>query len=121
MISKSAYNAHTNELFIQLRILPLEQIIMKSQLLFMHSIYYQYAPISFENIWLTHTQHNPNYNLRNANDFILPNPRIELFKKIPIYSLPNAWNQAGNLTFYENRTTFSIALKNMLYENLLEL
>ena len=120
IITKSAYNAHTNDLFLQLRILPLEQIIKKSQLTFMHSIFYQYTPVSFENVWQTHNQANNNYNLRNANDFILPNPRIEQFKKMPIYSLPLTLNSAGLLTSYENQTTFQINLKNLLFEEIIK-
>ncbi len=51
------------------------------------------------------------HELRNDNDYFLPQPRIEMFKQIPIYSLPAAWNAAGNLRFYQNRSTFKIALK----------
>jgi len=39
-------------------------------------------------------------NLRNENDFALPIPRIEQFKKFPIYSLPLEWNNAGELIFW---------------------
>jgi hypothetical protein len=45
---------------------------------------------------------------------VLPHPRIEFFKKIPLYSLPAAWNAAGTLRFYHNRITFKIALKDKL-------
>ncbi len=86
----------------------------------MHSIFYQYAPISFNKVWQTHNQHNINNNLRNAIDFILPNPRTEQFKRMPIYSLPLTWNSAGLLTSYENRTTFQINLKNLLFEELIQ-
>jgi hypothetical protein len=58
------------------------------------------------------------HNLRNENEYLLPHPRIEFFKKIPIYSLPAAWNAAGNLRFYPNRTTFKIALKDQLLAEL---
>jgi hypothetical protein len=36
------------------------------------------------------------------------------FKKIPLYSLPAAWNAADTLRFYQNRITFKIALKDKL-------
>ncbi len=58
------------------------------------------------------------HELRNDNDYFLPLPRIEMFKKIPIYSLPAAWNAAGNLRYYQNRTTFKIALKDQLLAEL---
>jgi hypothetical protein len=35
-------------------------------------------------------------------------------QKIPIYSLPAAWNAAGDLRFYQNKTTSKIALKDKL-------
>ena len=119
IITKSPYNAHTNELFYLSGILPFEKIIKQSQLLFMHAIFNSYAPSSFDNTWSTLNQLQPNLNLRNANDFILPNPRTEQFKKSPLYSLPLAWNTAGDITSHTNRTTFKLALKNMLLDELI--
>ena len=81
----------------------------------MHLIYYNYAPVSFNETWLTNIQNNANYNLRNANDFILPNPRIDQFKKFPIYSLPYEWNHCGDLKFYDNLITFKMALRDQLF------
>ncbi len=52
--------------------------------------------------------------LRNDNDYMLPHPRLEAFKKIPLYSLPLAWNNAGDIRFKNNRMTFKIALKDKL-------
>ena len=86
----------------------------------MHSIFYSYAPASFLNIWTTQNQLQPIYNLRNANDFILPYPRTEQFKRSPIYSLPFIWNGAGDITLQQNRTTFKFALKNTLLDELAE-
>jgi hypothetical protein len=49
--------------------------------------------------------------LSNDDDYVLPHPRIELLKKIILaISLPAAWNER----FYQNRTTFKIALKDHL-------
>jgi len=47
VITKSPYNAHTPPLFFINKILPLDKIIKQSKLLFMHSIFNEYAPISF--------------------------------------------------------------------------
>ena len=55
---------------------------------------------------------------RNRDEYILPAPRIELFKKIPIYSLPAAWNAAGDLWYHQNKTTFKIALKDKLFHDI---
>ncbi len=115
IITNSRYNANASELFITEKILPFDKIIKQAKLLFMHSIVNNYAPISFENTFARNIDRPNDYNLRNANDFMLPNPRLEQFKKIPVYSLPLEWNMAGNLIYYANRTTFRIALKNQLF------
>ncbi len=52
--------------------------------------------------------------LRNENDYLLPHPRNESLKKIPIFSLLAAWNAGGNLRFYHNRITFKVAQKEQL-------
>jgi len=115
IISKSQYNAHTAPLFLNLKILPLEKIIKQSKLLFMHSVYYDYAPTSFQQTWIKNNERDNAPNLRNENDFRLPNPRIEFFKKIPLYALPYEWNQAGVLTLYPNKITFKHALRDQLF------
>jgi hypothetical protein len=56
--------------------------------------------------------------LRNDNDYMLPHPRIEEFKKIPLYSLPLAWNSAGDIRFQNNRMTFKISLKDKLLDEI---
>jgi hypothetical protein len=40
---------------------------------------------------------NANYDLRYPNDFVVPRARIELFKKIPAYTLPTEWNNCEDL------------------------
>jgi hypothetical protein len=80
----------------------------------MHSIEYNYAPKTFINTWTKNNARNIDLTLRNDEDYSLPHPRVEFFKKIPIYSLPAAWNAAGDLRFYQNKTTFKIALKDKL-------
>jgi len=116
IITRSAYNAHTAPLFYANKILPIDKIIKMAKLLFMHSIYYDYAPLSFNQTWMLNNEREHAHNLRNDNDYVLPNPRLEQFKKFPIYSLPLEWNQAGVVTYYENKTTFKIALKGQLFE-----
>jgi len=119
IITKSKFNAHTQPLFIGNKILPFEKIIKNSKLLFMHSVYHEYAPTSFLHVWQKNNERQISQNLRNENDFALPIPRIEQFKKFPIYSLPLEWNNAGELVFYENRATFKHALREKLFEELM--
>ncbi len=92
IITGSTYNPHTAPLFIQHNVLPYEQLISYSQLMFMHSIEYKYAPSSFENAWPKNNERNVDRELRNANDFLLSQPRTETFKKSTLYALPFIWN-----------------------------
>ena len=85
----------------------------------MHSVHFSYAPKSFNNTWTTNNVRDLNVTLRNNENYVVLIPRTDLFKRLPIYSLPNEWNNAGNLVFYENKITFNIALKNQLFKELL--
>ena len=87
----------------------------------MHSIQYEYAQSSFLESWQTNATRNPHLNLRNADDFYLPNPRDESFKNIPLYSFALTWNNlADEIKFQYNRVTFKIALKKHLFESLMD-
>jgi len=119
VITGSKYNAHTSPLFLRLGILPFEKLIKQSKLLFMHSINFNYAPKSFNETWIKNGERNGNWNLRNSDLFYIPNPRVDFFKKMPLYALPEAWNTCGNLMFYENKITFKHALRESLLEELL--
>jgi len=119
IITKIAYNAHTIPLFYDYKILPIGKIIKMAKLNFMHSVFYEYAPRPFLQIWVKNNERQHEHNLRNDNDYMLPNPRLEQYQKFPIYSLPFEWNQAGVVTLYENKTTFKIALKEELFEEVI--
>jgi hypothetical protein len=85
----------------------------------MHSIEYGYGLQSFIDLWQRNSDRNPGLNLRNANDFFIPVPRVDSFKKIPLYSFPSEWNNlADELKFQFNRYTFKVALKQHLLESL---
>jgi hypothetical protein len=119
IITKSAYNAHTDPLFLQCKILPFDKLILQSKLLFMHSIDYNYAPHSFCNIWTKNNTREMDYDLRNQDEYSVPFIRIELFRRNPLVSLPTAWNElCDELRFQYNRTTFKIALNDYLFEQI---
>jgi hypothetical protein len=80
----------------------------------MHSVIYKYLPSSFYRIWLTKRELGPTYDLRNTDELIIPQPRIELFKKSPLHSLPTLWNQLDATKFHHNKTTFKISLREKL-------
>ncbi len=54
------------------------------------------------------------YNLRNGHEYNVPRPRLEMFKRLPLYTFPVAWNSAGPSKYHRNYVTFKIALKNEL-------
>jgi hypothetical protein len=118
IITNSRYNAHTNQLFLDHKILPVEQLFKQGKMLFMHSVYYNYAPKSFRNTWIKNDQRQNDLNLRNGNLFAIPAPRTENFKKFPLFSLPKMWNESGELMFYENPITFRFSLREKLLSEL---
>jgi len=91
-ISHSGYRDHTAPLFKELKILPMEKLITYNRIKFMHSYTNRKLPISFAETWITVRDRNPNYVLRNANNLYVPPHRIELVKRLPLCSFPNAWN-----------------------------
>jgi hypothetical protein len=56
IVTGSAYNEHTKPLFLQHAILPFDKLILQSQLTFMHSIEYKYAPSSFNLVWIKNSE-----------------------------------------------------------------
>jgi hypothetical protein len=58
----------------------------------MHNYYFRKLPFSFHNLWPTNAERNPIWELRNANDYFIPRHRIELVKRMPLYSFHAAWN-----------------------------
>jgi hypothetical protein len=75
------------------------------------TVKFNYALSSFANIWTKNAEREIDYNLRNVDQYVIPPIRLELFRKIPLVSLPTAWNEHGEgLRFQHNRITFKIAL-----------
>jgi hypothetical protein len=85
-ITQSKYNDHTAALFYDEKILPLDYVILQAKLIFMHSIKYKYCPHSFNDVFTYNNVEDFVYELRYPNEFIVPRARIELFKKIPLYT-----------------------------------
>jgi hypothetical protein len=114
IITKKQFLAHTNPIFTELKILPLPNLITYSQLKLMHSIVYRYCPTSLHQIFQCNDQREISQNLRNEDEFTIPYPRIELFKKSLLYRLPTEWNALADLKFQHNRVMFEIGLKEYL-------
>jgi hypothetical protein len=78
-ITKNNYLAHTNPLFLEQKIVPFPKLITYPQLKLMHSIVYSYCSPTLWSIFRTNNQREVNHDLRNADLFTIPHPRIELF------------------------------------------
>ena len=113
-ITKSSYNAHTGPLFRLNGILPYDKILQQAKLHFMHSIVHNYAPASFSDTWITNSQRDPHYNLRNKDDYVIPYPRIDMFKRFTPYSLPSLWNATDDIKLQPNKHTFRYSVKTQL-------
>jgi hypothetical protein len=85
----------------------------------MHSIAYEYAPLTFNNTWVKNNARNVGHDLRNQDYFSLPAVAIEAYRKFPLYALANEWNKLGdNIRLQQNRTTFKIALMDEIISTL---
>ena len=120
IITNSNYRENTLPHFVSLNILPLDKLILQRKNILMHSFFYNYGPSSFNLTWISHADRNPELNLRNANDIILPYPRIDHLKKMPLYSLAKSWNELNDIKFQHNPITFKISLNDLLYQSLYE-
>jgi hypothetical protein len=99
IISNAPFRAHTAPLFKELKILPLDQLIEYSRIKFMHSFHFKKLPPSFNEMWKTNRERNPERILHNADDLYVPPHRVEFVKKLPNFAFPAAWNSApGNKT-----------------------
>jgi hypothetical protein len=114
IINFAPYRAPTNPLFLNSGILPFDKQILFNQLMFMHSVFYNYAPLTIQNLFTKNNVENRFYEFRNIPDFIVPFARTELIKRMPTFHLPTIWNNAGIVTYHSNKVTFMIALKNDL-------
>ncbi len=114
IVTNSHYRAHTEALFTKHNILPYPDIITQAKVQFIHSHYYNYGPDVFRDTWILNVNRDTNYNLRNSNEYAVLRPRIELIKRLPLYSFPVAWNSAGPSKYHSNYVTFKIALRNEL-------
>ncbi len=107
IISNVNASAHTEQLFLNHSILSLDKFITQGRLHLMHSIINEYWPESYLNIFNNNASRNNGHNLRNANDIVLPQPRTELFKKMPLCTLPLTWNNLNiAIKAQTNKTTF---------------
>ena len=99
MLTNSSYNSHTKPLFEKLKILPFDDILYEQKMIFMHSVYNNYALVSFSNVWTKNIEREQQYKLRNENNYVLPRPRFEVLKNTLYILLPKHGMNPGTLDF----------------------
>jgi hypothetical protein len=79
------YNAHTAQLFTNLKIFPLNELIIYTQSTLTLSIIYKYGPKILHDEWKTNQERNPGLDLRNANDLYIPAATSDQVQKLPLF------------------------------------
>ena len=87
------------------------KMVLQAKLHFMHSYHYNYAPSLFNDTWILNAIRYPDRELRNADDYYIPRPNLTLFTKLPLHSLPSAWNDAGASKYHANVALFKSCLR----------
>jgi hypothetical protein len=108
-ICNANFRAHTEPLFKELDILPLEKLIIYSQGMLTHSIVHKYSPPALHDQWEFNHQRNQ-VELRNDNDMYIPFATTDYVKKLPYYALAINWNNLPAEKMYPNKLTFKISL-----------
>jgi hypothetical protein len=95
IVCRAGYRDHSNPLFKQLGVLPLNDLIKYSSLKFMHKFKHNKLPMSFSETWLTNRARNPDILLRNADNFYVPAHNLATLKRFPLFTFPKNWNEDG--------------------------
>ncbi len=85
---------------------------------FMHSYYCEKLPFSFSETWLFNHEKIPDRALKNANDYYIPQPRIELVKRLPLFAFPSARNSEDIEKYIPSQPIYLKYLKKKLLENM---
>ena len=93
-ISNSKYNAHTDPLFKQLKLLKVEDIFTIQQYKFYHKYMSNNLPIYFNFSFFTPYTRGHCYNTRTQLDLQIPKIKHEFMKKCIRYSIPCVINKA---------------------------
>lgn len=117
-ILKTNYREHTLPLFTKTGILPLLQLIKYAHVKFMHSYHHKTLPLAFAETWTPNRERNPDRVLRNADDYTIPPHRIELVKRLPLYSIPLVWNSTTADKSIPVQHVFLKAVKEILFANI---
>jgi hypothetical protein len=117
IIANAGFRDHTAPLFAQLKILPLEELIMYNKLKFMHSYTHNLLPVSFNHMWTLNRERNPDRVLRNADQLYVPPHNYATLKRMPLFNFPSTWNLEGVEKFNPIQHLYLKKLKARLIRN----
>ena len=123
IITNSKYNAHTEPLFKESKILPLPDLIHFSKLQFMHNFKHHLLPTSFTNMW-TPRQASRNeahhQELRQSEEYSIATAKTQLVARLPLINFPTVWNNFKHeeIKLLSKKSSFNIVLKKYLLSQL---
>ena len=96
-ICGAKYNSHTEPLFKNSNILPFKMLVDYFNIQFLHRYTINLLPKSFQGMWVKNSErlqneNEPRMNLRNNEDFFIPNTRLTSTDKFPLSNLPMLWH-----------------------------
>jgi hypothetical protein len=129
LIHNAKYNAHTESLFKESKILPIPKLIEFFQLQFMQHYVNGFLPSSFNDMAITReavrnlgeNENGPlRYQLRNDEELFLPHARLKTTEKAPYYSFPRIWSAFDDLDIkiQRNKKIFNAKLKDYFIQQL---
>ena len=123
IISGASYNAHTEPIFKQLKILPLPDLIHFTKLQFMHRFSQKFLPESFSATWVKNAIRNIGENeivLRNFDQIRINTHRLTSFSKMPLFDFPKIWESFpdAQLKFIRNKLEFDNKFKKYFWDDL---
>lgn len=127
LINSSSYNAHTENLFKSLGILPLNLLVEFFKLQFIQQYIQGFLPASFNDTWRTNEDRRTGINenhtirLRNDADLYVPRSRLSTTANHPLTAFPRAWVEFNidNIKLIRNKLEFNAELKNTYLANLI--
>ena len=96
IVSGSSYNAHTEPIFKELRILPLSKLILYFNLQLMQKFKQGFLPCSFNSVWSLNSVRlnaTSEISLRNQEQLDIPFVRLASSEKMPLLNLPRNWEK----------------------------
>ena len=123
IVKDTKYNAHTEPIFNELNILPLDLLIKFFNLQFMQHYIQGFLPSLFDSVWLTNEERRPEdiqRILRNSNQLAIPFTRLVSLSEHPFINLPKTWIDFTNenIKIIRNKIEFKFELKKSLLSQL---